>query len=775
MGCLKSAVQRVLNYNVGQESLTAIDQTDEKRLAYQRSKFTLRFKDAELERRFKDVWFDTTIRSYRICVTMCIGMALFTWGVNWRRFMEPWQLQYNHILHLGLGVPWLAVMVLMTYTPFARRTHSWFNAFSMTVLYIGSAWAYNVACSRDALNSVMHVCFCITIPVFAGFMKVPFLEHFISTHIMVMVHTVPLFVMSAKWDKFVPLDTSRWTELAVVTALNMAAVMFANIQCRTSETFWREHWSSNQQLSVDLEDLRVEIDKEKAMLVPALLWDTEDEEATINDTAKMSKHTMSSSGIVLSPSVLKFGVKRGLRIPVAQVVTDTLTVTNNTSEVVEFRMYVPNGHGKFSMEMQPGQGTLKSGESRDVQVSLTLNCTMTVKGRAIKVEIRSCDGETVYATAYTGISVAGEHSTYIDPDDVTVTTMIGGGGVGNVYRGKTKDGQDVAVKAIKNQGAMTDAMKRDFEREVSIMKRISHQNIVRFVGASHIPGKLSIFTEFINNSGSLEWYIKSAKSMHVILKLRFMKNVASAMKYLHDNGVLYRDFKPANVLVVSLRSDAVVNAKLIDFGTPVDVEDVMEMRNYGGGAIGTPIYMAPEMFDSGVAGKMYNGKVDVYSFGISLWEIFTQQQPWENVIAWDIPDRVQSGERPTIPDDLSDSMTQLIRDCWTGLPDKRPTFDEINEILDAELEHATGDYANQLKHGKVDADRLVTMRAGVTRDMIFDSTGGSSHGHTGDSVPLRLGAVCGDSDASSSGKFTASSSSSSRMSAGRSRSPPTDD
>jgi serine/threonine protein kinase len=95
------------------------------------------------------------------------------------------------------------------------------------------------------------------------------------------------------------------------------------------------------------------------------------------------------------------------------------------------------------------------------------------------------------------------------------------------------------------------------------------------------------------------------------------------------------------------------------------------------GNIGTLLWMAPEMFQS----QAYTEKVDVYSYGIVLFELLTGDIPYQGENSFSLPVQVTRGLRPTIPKGLSKTWTKLMTSCWHDKPSRRPGFDKIVQTL----------------------------------------------------------------------------------------------
>ncbi|PON73782.1 Serine/threonine protein kinase [Parasponia andersonii] len=246
-----------------------------------------------------------------------------------------------------------------------------------------------------------------------------------------------------------------------------------------------------------------------------------------------------------------------------------------------------------------------------------------------------------------------------------------------IYRGVYKQ-RDVAIKLIsqpeedENLAAMVE---KQFISEVALLFRLSHPNIITFVGACKKPPVFCIITEYLSG-GSLRKYLhhQEPHSVPLDLVLKLALDIARGMKYLHSQGVLHRDLKSENLLL-----DEDMCVKVADFG----ISCLESQCGSAKGFTGTYRWMAPEMIKE----KHHTKKVDVYSFGIVLWELLTALTPFENMTPEQAAFAVsQKNARPPLPSACPMAFSHLINRCWSGNPNKRPHFDEIVSILEGYAE-----------------------------------------------------------------------------------------
>ncbi|GKV37559.1 hypothetical protein SLEP1_g45579 [Rubroshorea leprosula] len=256
--------------------------------------------------------------------------------------------------------------------------------------------------------------------------------------------------------------------------------------------------------------------------------------------------------------------------------------------------------------------------------------------------------------------------------DLILKERIGSGSFGTVHRAEWH-GSDVAVKILMEQDLHAERYK-EFLREVAIMKRLRHPNIVLFMGAVTQPPNLSIVTEYLSR-GSLFRLLHRPGAREVLderRRLNMACDVAKGMNYLHRRNppIVHRDLKSPNLLV-----DRKYTVKVCDFGLSRFKENTFLSSK---SAAGTPEWMAPEVLRD----EPSNEKSDVYSFGVILWELTTLQQPWGNLNPAQVVAAVGfKGKRLEIPCDLNPLVAALIEACWADEPWKRPSFSSIMESL----------------------------------------------------------------------------------------------
>ena len=210
------------------------------------------------------------------------------------------------------------------------------------------------------------------------------------------------------------------------------------------------------------------------------------------------------------------------------------------------------------------------------------------------------------------------------------------------------------------------------ETEVEILRKLDHPNIVRWIGF-YQDGPVNIILIEYAPEGSVHNYLQDInKPLPNELKLKWVKEVASAIEYLHDRHVLHRDIKARNCL---LSMNHVL--KLCDFGLAREIHHSQTKSSLKG----TFRYMAPELLKGDQDGRApYSKPSDIYACGMLMVEICARKPPFQGMewvtVVWQV---CTKGLRPEIPDGCPLKLASIIPRCWNDDPNKRPDIHNIKQ------------------------------------------------------------------------------------------------
>lgn len=208
------------------------------------------------------------------------------------------------------------------------------------------------------------------------------------------------------------------------------------------------------------------------------------------------------------------------------------------------------------------------------------------------------------------------------------------------------------------------------------MKNFNHKNVLHLIGVSfdQNDGLPMLVIPYMHNGNLLDFLRNAGHDFIVKDLVTFGFEIASGMEYLASQKFIHRDLAARNCML-----DDHLHVKIADFGLAKDVYE----RNYykSDRRSEMPIkWMAPESLEHGE----YYEKSDVWSFGVTLWEIMTRGvTPYPGVNHWEIAHHLKSSGRLGQPDYCPQAIFEVMQNCWFQDPNARPTFDEL--LLDLHL------------------------------------------------------------------------------------------
>ncbi|KAK8576387.1 hypothetical protein V6N13_090860 [Hibiscus sabdariffa] len=226
----------------------------------------------------------------------------------------------------------------------------------------------------------------------------------------------------------------------------------------------------------------------------------------------------------------------------------------------------------------------------------------------------------------------------------------------------------VLIAANSASKEKTQAHIRELEEEVKLLKNLSHPNIVRYLGIVREEETLNILLEFVPGGSISSLLGKFGPFPEAVIR-KYTKQLLLGLEYLHNNGIMHRDIKGANILV-----DNKGNIKLADFGAS---KQVVELATVTGAKSmkGTPYWMAPEV----ILQTGHSFSADIWSVGCTVIEMATGKPPWsqqyQEVAALFYVGKTKS--HPPIPEHLSSEAKDFLLKCLQKEPELRQVASEL--------------------------------------------------------------------------------------------------
>ncbi len=248
-----------------------------------------------------------------------------------------------------------------------------------------------------------------------------------------------------------------------------------------------------------------------------------------------------------------------------------------------------------------------------------------------------------------------------------IERQLGRGAMGAVYLGTDpRTGKAVALKTMalttEFDGAELEEARQRFFREAETAGRLRHPDIVSILDAGEHDGTAYVAMEYLTGH-DLQPHTQPAQLLSVPEVVQIGIRVADALAYAHSQGVVHRDVKPANVMV-DLEADVV---KVTDFGIAC-IADARRTRT--GVVLGTPSFMSPEQ----LSGQRLDGRSDLYSLGVMLFQLLTGQLPHQNEAMARLLHAIvnePAADLRSVRPDLPDSLAQVVARLLSKQPEAR--------------------------------------------------------------------------------------------------------
>ncbi|PWW78155.1 Pkinase-domain-containing protein [Tuber magnatum] len=253
--------------------------------------------------------------------------------------------------------------------------------------------------------------------------------------------------------------------------------------------------------------------------------------------------------------------------------------------------------------------------------------------------------------------------------------LIGAGSFGSVFLAlNALTGELMAVKQVEMaSGGKEDARKRSMvealQREIELLKDLQHPNIVQYLGSSDEDDSLNIFLEYVPG-GSVAALLNTYGPQKEPLIRNFVRQILTGLAYLHNQDIIHRDIKGANVLV-----DNKGGIKISDFGISKKVEaGLLTSSSHRPSLQGSVFWMAPEV----VKQTSYTLKADIWSLGCLIVEMFTGTHPYPDCSQLQAIFKIGTGgSAPAIPSKCSAEAKQFLSRTFELDHVRRPTADEL--------------------------------------------------------------------------------------------------
>ncbi len=260
-------------------------------------------------------------------------------------------------------------------------------------------------------------------------------------------------------------------------------------------------------------------------------------------------------------------------------------------------------------------------------------------------------------------------------DSYEILAQLGQGGMGSVYKARhIRMGNTVALKTLHEEVLGDTRQFERFKREARAASKLDHDTIVKPLVFSVTDGQPFIVYEYVEGE-TLASFLKRSESISDELIINIISQLAAALDHAHKRGVVHRDVKPSNIVIVS--EDRSV--RLLDFGIATVLNSTEQRLTATTHMIGTPAYMSPEQ----CSGKPLDGRSDLYALGCILYELLSGTPPFEGTSAFEI----NLKHVHDAPPEIRTNHSPILKDICTKLLRKEPAsrYQSGSEVVSALL------------------------------------------------------------------------------------------
>ncbi|MCD0460961.1 serine/threonine protein kinase [Roseiconus lacunae] len=250
--------------------------------------------------------------------------------------------------------------------------------------------------------------------------------------------------------------------------------------------------------------------------------------------------------------------------------------------------------------------------------------------------------------------------------DYELGDILGVGTVGTIYLATEKEtGRQVALKKLHPKVSQNTLIRARFKREMTIMERLRHPNVVAYLGGGRDDGDQSLFYAMeVVSGGTVADLLESGGPLHWTAVVEISRQICSALQCLHNHGVVHRDLKPSNLFLTPGGE-----VKLGDFGIARDL--TAGDLTVGQVTVGTHAYMAPEQI---TGDRSVSGKADLYALGCCMFEMLTCRKVFLGENYAQLFDQHLKQKPPSVRDfaECPFEVDQVILKLLEKKPDDRP-------------------------------------------------------------------------------------------------------